>query len=129
MANQEAPIAVVEDNTPIRKLFCTILNKAGFKTIEYSDAKSAIEGLKSKEVSTILLDILLPDKNGTDLIEDLRSNSNLKDIPIIAVTGFAQSSDQHKFMKLGFDGFIPKPVNTSSFVQEIQDIRSNKFDN
>lgn len=129
MANQEAPIAVVEDNTPIRKLFCTILNKAGFKTIEYSDAKSAIEGLKSKEVSTILLDILLPDKNGTDLIEDLRSNSNLKDIPIIAVTGFAQSSDQHKFMKLGFDGFIPKPVNTSSFVQEIQDVRSNKFDN
>ena len=129
MANQEAPIAVVEDNTPIRKLFCTILNKAGFKTIEYSDAKSAIEGLKSKEVSTILLDILLPDKNGTDLIEDLRSNSNLKDIPIIAVTGVAQSSDQHKFMKLGFDGFIPKPVNTSSFVQEIQDIRSNKFDN
>lgn len=129
MANQEAPIAVVEDNTPIRKLFCTILNKAGYKTIEYSDAKSAIEGLKINEVSTILLDILLPDKNGTDLIEDLRSNSNLKDIPIIAVTGFAQSSDQHKFMKLGFDGFIPKPVNTSSFVQEIQDFRSNKFDN
>lgn len=129
MANQEAPIAVIEDNIPIRKLFCTILNKAGFKTLEYSDANSAVDGLKKNEVSTILLDILLPDKNGTDLIEDLRNNSTLKDIPIIAVTGFAQSSDQHKFMKLGFDGFIPKPINTVSFVQEIKDIRSNKFDN
>ena len=129
MANQDAPIAVVEDNIPIRKLFCTILNKSGFKTLEFSDAKSAIDGLKTSEVSTVLLDILLPDKNGTELIEDLRKNNKLKDIPIIAVTGFAQPSDQQKFMKLGFDGFIPKPINTTSFVQEIKDIRTNKFEN
>lgn len=128
MANQDAPIAVIEDNAPISKLFCTILNKAGFKTVEFSDAKSSIDGLKKTEVSTVLLDILLPDKNGTELIEDLRGISSLKDIPIVAVTGFAQPSDQQKFMKIGFDGFIPKPINTTTFVQEIKDIRSNKFD-
>lgn len=128
MANQDAPIAVIEDNAPISKLFCTILNKAGFKTVEFSDAKSSIDGLKKTEVSTVLLDILLPDKNGTELIEDLRGISSLKDIPIVAVTGFAQPSDQQKFMKIGFDGFIPKPINTITFVQEIKDIRSNKFD-
>lgn len=128
MANQDAPIAVIEDNVPIRKLFCTILNKAGFKTVEFSDASSSIDGLKKTEVSTVLLDILLPDKNGTELIEDLRGIGSLKDIPIVAVTGFAQPSDQQKFMKIGFDGFIPKPINTTTFVQEIKDIRSNKFD-
>lgn len=129
MPNKEAPIAIVEDNPPIRKLFSTVLQKAGFKTIEFENASDAIEGLKTEEVSTIILDILLPDKNGTELIEDLRSIKNYKDIPIIAVTGFALSSDQQKFMKLGFDGFIAKPINISSFANEIKDIRSNKFDN
>lgn len=129
MPNKEAPIAIVEDNPPIRKLFSTVLQKAGFKTIEFENASTAIEGLKTEEVSTIILDILLPDKNGTELIEDLRAIKNYKEIPIIAVTGFALSSDQQKFMKLGFDGFIAKPINISSFANEIKDIRSNKFDN
>jgi DNA-binding response OmpR family regulator len=129
MPNKEAPIAIVEDNPPIRKLFSTVLQKAGFKTIEFENASDAIEGLKTEEVSTIILDILLPDKNGTELIEDLRAIKNYKEIPIIAVTGFALSSDQQKFMKLGFDGFIAKPINISSFANEIKDIRSNKFDN
>lgn len=75
------------------------------------------------------MDILLPDKNGTELIDDLRALKNYKEIPIIAVTGFALSSDQQKFMKLGFDGFLAKPINISSFASEIKDIRSNKFDN
>ncbi len=129
MVNKDAPIAIVEDSPPIRKLFSTVLKKAGFNTIEFENASAALEGLKNQEVSTILLDILLPDKNGTELIEDLRSIKNYKDIPIIAVTGFALSSDQQKFMKLGFDGFIAKPVNIASFASEITDIRSNKFDN
>lgn len=76
-----------------------------------------------------MLDILLPDKNGTELIEDLRAIKNLKEVPIIAVTGFAQTSDQQKFMKFGFDGFIEKPINTTSFVNEIKEYRTNKFDN
>ncbi len=129
MVNQDAPIAIIEDNAPIRKLFATVLTKSGFKTLEYGTAEEALNGLKETECSTILLDILLPDKNGTELIEDLRAIKNLKEIPIIAVTGFAKPSDQQKFMKLGFDGFIPKPINTSAFVNEIKEYRSNKFEN
>ena len=129
MVNQDAPIAIVEDNVPIRKLFSTVLKKAGFKTVEFSNAEDAYNGLKETEVSTVLLDILLPDKNGTDLIEDLRAIKQLSEVPIIAVTGFAQTSDQQKFMSLGFDGYIAKPINTGSFVNEINDIRSNKFEN
>jgi len=129
MVNQNAPIAIIEDNPPIRKLFSTVLKKAGFETLEFENAQTALDGLKTQEVSTILLDILLPDKNGTELIDDLRALKNYKEIPIIAVTGFALSSDQQKFMKLGFDGFLAKPINISSFASEIKDIRSNKFDN
>ena len=129
MVNQDAPIAIIEDNAPIRKLFATVLTKNGFKTLEYGSGEEAINGLKENECSTILLDILLPDKNGTELIEDLRTIRNIKEIPIIAVTGFAQTSDQQKFMKLGFDGFIAKPINTSAFVNEIKELRTNKFEN
>lgn len=49
MVNQDAPIAIVEDNAPIRKLFATVLGKKGFKTMEFGTAEEAINGLKESE--------------------------------------------------------------------------------
>lgn len=129
MANSSAPIVVIEDNAPIRKLFSTILNKSGFEVIEFSDGNSALEALSEQEVSTIIMDILLPDINGTDLIGKVRQLENCKDIPIIAVTGFAQAHDRDKFLNFGFDAYISKPINTSAFVEEINEIRSQKLAN
>ncbi len=129
MSDQKAPIAVIEDNTPIRKLFATILAKSGFTVIEFADGNSALKSFKENPVSTIIMDILLPDINGTELIKDVRKIDACSDIPIIAVTGFAQSSDREKFIELGFDAYISKPINTGAFVEEIKTIRSNKFAN
>lgn len=126
MSNSSAPIVVIEDNAPIRKLFATILSKAGYEVIEFSDGNSALEALPTQAVSTIIMDILLPDINGTDLIGKVRDLDNCKDIPIIAVTGFAQSQDREKFLGFGFDAYISKPINTSAFVEEINQIRSGK---
>lgn len=127
MPDQSLPIAIVEDNTPIRKLFSTLLNKNGFSTLEYSDGSSALEGLKNEPVSSIILDILLPDRNGTEMIEELRTFNSNKEIPIIAITGFAQAQDKEKFLNLGFDAYLSKPINTATFIDEIKSIREDKF--
>ena len=115
-------ICVIEDNTPIRRLFCTILKKAGYETVDFSDGYSAIEWIKENKVSGIIMDILLPDLNGTELISMVRDMPNGEGVPVIAVTGFAQPNDKERFMELGFDSYIAKPVNTATFVGEVKAI-------
>lgn len=126
MSNPTLPICVIEDNTPIRRLFCTILKKAGFETVDFPDGFSAVEWLKENQTSGMIMDILLPDLNGTELISMVRDMPNGEKVPIIAVTGFAQANDRERFMELGFDSYIAKPVNTATFVAEVQTIFANK---
>jgi CheY-like chemotaxis protein len=120
MSDSKYPICVIEDNTPIRRLFCTILKKAGYETADFQDGFSAVEWLKGNNVSGIIMDILLPDLNGTELIAMVRDLPTVGNVPIIAVTGFAQANDKERFMHLGFDSYIAKPVNTATFVQEVK---------
>jgi len=113
---------VIEDNLPIRKLFATLLKKAGYETHEFSDGSSALEFVGQNRPDGILMDILLPDTNGTDLLKKMREIPNGEGVPIIAVTGFAQHNDKEKYLQSGFDGYIAKPINTASFVDEVKSI-------
>mgnify|MGYP000129696595 CR=1 FL=1 len=119
-------ICIVEDNKPIRKLFCTLLAKAGFSTIDFENGRSALEWIKNNTPVCVLLDILLPDINGTELLTLIRELPNGKKIPIISVTGLAQSDDKKSFLDLGFEMYISKPVNTSTFAEEVQKVIGQK---
>jgi DNA-binding response OmpR family regulator len=113
-------VCVVEDNAPIRKLFCTMLNKSGIKTVDFGDGASALNWLKNNKAQGFILDILLPDTNGSELLSNIRNLENHKISPAIAVTGFAQNQDREKYLSQGFDHYISKPVNTSTFVAEVK---------
>lgn len=115
-------ICVIEDNMPIRKLFSTLLRKNGFEVSDFPDAASALNWLKENNADIILMDILLPDMNGTELIILVRETARHINTPAIAVTGFASPHDKEKFIELGFNGYLAKPINTSTFVSEIENI-------
>ncbi len=119
-----AKICVIEDNIPIRKLFTTLLKKSGYEVSDFGDGSSAVEHLKSNKPDVILMDILLPDINGTELLTTVRGLPGLSNIKVIAITGFATNNDRDKYLELGFTGYLPKPINTSTFVSDIQSIIS-----
>lgn len=118
-------ICVIEDNMPIRKLFCTLLKKSGYETMDFGDGRSALDWLEGNDVKAILMDILLPDINGTDLIKLVRNFGNHATTPVVAATGFAASQDREKFLELGFTGYLAKPINTSTFVNELENFINN----
>ncbi len=124
----ENTICVVEDNLPIRKLFCTLLKKSGYEVSDFGDGKTALEWLKNNRPILLLCDILLPDMNGGEIMKFVRELPYGKEVPIVAATGFAQLSDREKFLEMGFDGYISKPINTAIFVQEIVDLMNAKKD-
>jgi CheY-like chemotaxis protein len=89
---------------------------------EVHQATSGFAGLQMLEMLTptlILLDIQMPDISGFEVLPKLRQNPRLGHIPIIAVTAHAMSGDQERILEAGFDGYIPKPVNAMSLVDEI----------
>lgn len=121
-------ICVVEDNVPIRKLFVTLLKKNGYECTDFGEGQSAMDWLKDNKPDLLICDILLPDMNGTDIMKFVRELPYGKEITIIAATGFAQANDRDKFLEQGFDGYISKPINTATFVQEIKDVMQAKLD-
>lgn len=126
MEQNEAVICVIEDNKPIRKLFCTLLKKAGFQTFDFDNGETGIEWLRANEPNCVLIDILLPDINGTEILQLIRTLPYGKKVTVIAATGFAQTQDKSRFLDMGFDGYISKPVNTALFVDEVKEIIAAK---
>ncbi len=126
MEEQKGLICLVEDNKSISKLFATILRKNGYDAIEFDNANSALEWLQNNKPYCVLTDVLLPDMNGTELLEKIRGIKSLEQVPIIAITGLAQPGDEAKLIAAGFDGYMSKPINVATFVQDIENIVNNK---
>lgn len=114
-------ICIIEDNTPIRKLFSTLLKRDGFQVVDFGDGATALAWLNDNMPNVMLCDILLPDMNGSDILSFVRQKTGGDKIPIIAATGFAKINDREKYLDMGFDGYISKPINTATFVQEVKD--------
>ena len=102
-------IAVVEDNPDNRLLVEAILMDM-YEIVEYETGLEAPEGLKQDRPDLVLLDISLPGMNGEDVLTELRSWSSFADLPVIALTAHAMAGDRARFLKLGFNGYVSKPI-------------------
>lgn len=113
-------LLIIEDNEQNRYLIKFMLEKNGFRVEE---AQSAIEGIEkalSAKYLAILLDIQLPDMDGYAVARKLRTVEELKGIPIIAVTSYGMVGDKEKALDAGCTGYIEKPIDPYSFVEEIR---------
>jgi two-component system cell cycle response regulator DivK len=114
-------ILVVEDNPMSIELVKDLLEVSGYTVIHCDSAGEAIELLKRcARPDLILTDIQLPGIDGTEFVKILRSNDKMKDIPIIALTAYAMSGDQERFIEAGCNDYIAKPINTRDFVPKIE---------
>ena len=102
-------IAVVEDNPDNRMLVQALLEDT-YEISEYETGLEAINGLGDNIPDLILLDISLPEMDGTEVLAWIRDQDALKDIPVIALTAHAMSSDREKFIASGFNDYVTKPI-------------------
>ena len=111
---------VIEDNEDNMVLITRLLRSAGFQTIE---AVTGIDGLNmalAQQPDFVLLDIQLPDIEGTEVLKRLRATDAGKNIPVIAVTSYAMSGDRERLLAAGCNGYIEKPVNPMLVIDQIK---------
>ena len=102
-------IAVVEDNPDNRMLVQALLEDT-YEISEYETGVDAVNGLGDDIPDLVLLDISLPEMDGTEVLAWIREQDALKDIPVIALTAHAMAGDKEKFFASGFDGYVTKPI-------------------
>lgn len=81
-----------------------------YHTTIYDNGPSALEGLAQVPTDLILLDISLPGMDGLEVLRVLRLDPNLKKLPVIAITAHAMAGDREKFLAVGFDDYVAKPI-------------------
>jgi len=102
-------IALVEDNADNRLLARAILEEL-YEIDEYETGGDALDGLRAKPPALVLLDTSLPLMDGTEVLRHLRADERLHALPIIALTAHAMAGDREKYLAMGFDAYVTKPI-------------------
>lgn len=102
-------ICLVEDNADNRLLVHALLDDQ-YLIVEYPDGPSALEGLKAVGADLVLLDISLPEMDGTEVLARIRADAKLQKLPVIALTAHAMAGDRARLMAAGFDDYVTKPI-------------------
>jgi len=110
-------ILIIDDDS--RNIFAlqAVLQSKGYECIA---APSALEGMKlmanGNNVSVVLMDMMMPDMDGYEAVGKMKTDEQLKDIPVIAVTAQAMAGDKEKCLEAGADDYISKPIDIDRLV-------------
>lgn len=115
----KAKVAVIEDDIPIKELYEFKLNKEGFEVRTAGDGEEGLELIKTFRPDLILLDLLMPKKNGEDMLEELRQFDWAKDIRVIILTNISKDEAPSKLRILNVDRYIVKAHYTPKQVVDI----------
>ncbi len=113
-------ILYIEDNEQNLYLVRFLLEKYGYEVCAAMDGQEGIDCAAAARPDLILLDIQLPLMDGYTVARKLRANSDLAEIPIVALTSYAMAGDRDKALAAGCNGYIEKPINPDIFMQQIE---------
>ncbi|MFN7114836.1 MAG: response regulator [Alphaproteobacteria bacterium] len=113
-------VLIVEDNELNMKLFEDLLGAHGYDTIKTRDGGQVLDIAREQKPDLIIMDIQLPEVSGLEVTQWLKSDHELRAIPVIAVTAFAMKGDEDKIRQGGCEDYVSKPISITDFIQVVQ---------
>ena len=112
-------VMIVEDDFLNMKLFNDLLKIRGYNTIQQTDGLGAYDAVHKHRPDLILMDMHLPGRSGLDIIAALKSDADMRHIPVIAVTAYAHQEQERLCLDRGCDGYMVKPISVASFYDTV----------
>lgn len=112
---------VVEDNLDNLDLVCYLLEQGNYEVIRATNGREALEKAKQEMPDILLLDMSIPEIDGWEVARKLKSSPETKSILIVAITGHILPGDRKKALDAGCDGYISKPLDIPTFVDQINE--------
>lgn len=113
-------IYIVEDDMNIREIQRYALKNSGFEVMDFECGKDMYKALEKRMPNLILLDIMLPNEDGLDILATLRKNKATKKLPIIMVTAKTTELDKVKGLDLGADDYMTKPFGIMELISRVK---------
>lgn len=108
-------VLLVEDVEDNRELARMLLETAGHDVVEAHDGAQAILAARQHLPNLILMDLSLPDVDGWEAFRRIRADALTAHVPVVALTAHAMAGDRERVLAAGFDGYLAKPINVSTF--------------
>jgi two-component system, cell cycle response regulator DivK len=115
-------ILVVEDQEDNRQILRDLLTSADYEIMEAENGEEALAAAAKQRPDLILMDIQLPIMDGYEAMRRIKADPALTDVPVIAVTSYALSSNEEKVRAAGFDDFVPKPYSPRQLLAKIRQL-------
>jgi CheY-like chemotaxis protein len=113
-------VFIAEDNAVNRELLRELLESRGYTVVEACDGEEALDRIEQTQPDILLLDIGMPVLDGFAVLRQLRENPRLAALPAVAVTAYAMQGDRERILSSGFDGYLSKPIDARSLVEELE---------
>ena len=113
-------IMLVEDDFLNMRLAEHILEAEGYTVTKATTAQEALDSIGPTLPDLILMDIQLPDMDGTTVVRLLRENDRTRDITILALTACAMKGDRERILQSGCNGYISKPIDIKNFIRAVK---------
>ena len=121
--SKQVKVLIVEDNDSIANLYKVYLESANFVSKRTADGQEALTEIPNFQPDIIILDVMMPNKSGFDVLEELRAKPETADLPVIMFTALNQSKDQQRAEALGVKAYLVKSqVVISDIVETINGI-------
>ena len=110
-ASHKGNLLLVDDEPDVTDLLQMLLQNSGYRLSTAPDGAAALQQLEEKPIDLVLLDLLLPETNGYEVLEQMRQHPLWKSIPIIVISGTTDMDSVVRCVELGAEDFLPKPFN------------------
>ena len=114
-----AQILVVEDERDIAALVAYHLTREGYRVRTVGTGPDALDGIRSERPDLVVLDLMLPDFSGYEILEEMRRQPSMEDVPVVVLTARREEADRIKGLELGADDYLTKPFSPQELVLRI----------
>lgn len=116
MSDSKTKILIIEDDPFLLSMYVTKLEANGFDVASEENGEKGVDTIRSEQPHLLLLDILLPGKDGFEILEEMKGDDSIKNIPVILLTNLGQRKDIEKGLELGASDYLIKAHFTPSEV-------------
>ena len=112
-------VLVVDDEPTLRSLLSRLLRMEGYEVLEAGDGQTALDMVAREKPDLVLLDVMMPARDGLDVLGDLRRTN---DVPVILVSALVQEADRVLGLKMGADDYVTKPFSAAELSARIESV-------
>lgn len=115
-------VLLIEDEPNIIEAIRFILSRDGWHVHTHSDGNTALEAVEQREPDLVVLDVMLPNRSGYDILSDLRAKPETKDLPVLMLTARGQKKDRELAERLGASRFMTKPFSNGEVLETVREL-------